>query len=180
MNYFENITFQKGVITVLGIKIESEFVTALKNYLEKSGTVTLTTDKNCTSDMADYVVLAPDAPKDKEFIFHSKEDIELYSSKGFIIGYISVDLIEKEIAQVVNGAEAFAEVSKLYVTELMFPRALARGISENEKYDLLYIDDVYGEGKRYFARDITRYITYGAGVRMLNTDSDYVEELVKL
>ena len=90
------------------------------------------------------------------------------------------DLIEKEIAQVVDRAEAFAEVSKLYVTELMFPRALARGISENEKYDLLYIDDVYGEGKRYFARDITRYITYGAGVRMLNTDSDYVEELVKL
>ena len=179
MNYFENITFQKGVITVLGIKAESEFVTALKNYLKNSGTVAVTTDKDCKSD-ADYVILAPDAPKGKEFIFHNKEDIGLYKSKGFVIGYISVDLIEKEISTVVDGAEAFADVSKLYVTELMFPRALARGISENEKYDLLYIDDVYGEGKRYFARDITRYITYGAGVRMLNTDSDYVEELVKL
>lgn len=180
MNYFENITFQKGVITVLGIKAESEFVTALKNYLKKSGTVMVTTDKSCIGDMADFVILAPDTPKGKEFIFHNKEDIGLYKSKGFVIGYISVDLIEKEISTVVDGAEAFAEISKLYVTELMFPRALARGISENEKYDLLYIDDVYGEGKRYFARDITRYITYGAGVRMLNTDSDYVEELVKL
>ena len=48
MNYFENITFQKGVITVLGIKAESEFVTALKNYLKNSGTVAVTTDKDCT------------------------------------------------------------------------------------------------------------------------------------
>ncbi len=179
MNYFENVTFKKGVITVLGTNAESDFVKALETYLKNSGTVEVTTDKDCTVN-ADYVILAPDAPKGKEFIFHTQEEISLYKSKGFVIGYISVDLIEKEIAQVVDRAEAFARVSKLYVTELMFPRALARGISENEKYDLLYIDDVYGEGKRYFARDITRYITYGAGVRMLNTDSDYVEELVKL
>ena len=179
MKYFENITFEKGIITVLGTKADSVFVSALADYLKNSGTVEVTTDKDCKS-YADYVILAPDAPKGKEFIFHSEEEIGIYKSKGFVIGYISVDLIEKEIAQVVDRAEAFAEVSKLYVTELMFPRALARAISENEKYDLLYIDDVYGEGKRYFARDITRYITYGAGVRMLNTDSDYVEELVKL
>lgn len=180
MKYFENITFQKGVITVLGIAAESVFVSALADYLKKSGTVAVTNDKNCKADSADYVILAPDKPKGKEFIFHSSEEIVLYKSKGFVIGYISVDLIEKEISAVVDGAEAFADLSKLYVTELMFPRALARAISENEKYNLLYIDDVYGEGKRYFARDITRYITYGAGVRMLNTDSDYVEELVKL
>ncbi len=179
MNYFENITFPKGVITVLGTKADSVFVTALADELKKSGTVQVTTDKGCTADAADYVILAPDCPKGKEFIFHRAEDIENYLAKGFVIGYLSVDLIEKEISTVVDGAEDFAALSKLYVTELMFPRALARAITENEKYNLLYIDDVYGEGKRYFARDITRYVTYGAGVRMLNTDSNYVEELVK-
>lgn len=178
MNYFDNINFEKGVITVLGVAADSPFVTALSEHLNKNGTV-MVTDKRETKARADYIIIAPDTPNKNQYIFHSEEDMKFYSSKGLVIGYLSVNLIEKEIKSVVVGAEDFCSYSNLYTDELMFPRALARAISEREKYDLIYIDDVCGEGKRYFARDINRYITYGAGVRMINTDSCFVEELQK-
>lgn len=178
MNYFDNLVFQKGVITVLGAAVDSPFVLALCEYLKQSGSVELTNDR-VFKGAADYTVLAPDNPQKNKYIFHSEEDMSFYSSKGKVIGYLSVNLIEKEIKSVVVGAEDFCSFSNLYTDELMYPRALGRAISEREKYDLIYIDDVCGEGKRYFARDINRYITYGAGVRMINTDSCFVEELQK-
>ena len=48
MDYFYDIEFKKGVITVLGAEKESSFVSALKERLEVTGSAYVTDDKDAT------------------------------------------------------------------------------------------------------------------------------------
>ncbi|MBR7132250.1 MAG: hypothetical protein IKD04_01815 [Clostridia bacterium] len=178
MNYFNGLDFKRDTITVLGAEKNSDFVTALLRYLETKGSVTLTDDKAVTDKTTDYLVIAPDEDAGKRFRVHSEAEISSYKEKGAVIGVISVEALLKDIENSVIGAEDFCAINDMSPKDLVYPLALARVITNREKYDMLYIDDVSSAGKRYTAREINRRITYGAGVRIINTDTDYVEALL--
>ena len=177
MDYFYDIEFQKGVITVLGADEKTDFVSSLKKHLENIGTVSLTDDKSAKNKETDFLIIAPDKNVNKRFKIHSEADIEEFKAKGMIIGVVSVEALLKDVKDAVIGAEVFCEINNMEDKDLVYPLSLARVISNREKYDMLYIDDVSNMGRRYTAREINRRIKYGAGVRMVNTDSDYVEVL---
>lgn len=176
MNYFDYLTFEKGLITVLGADISSDFVKTLAEYLKNSGSVVVT--DGATAADADYVISVPESNSDKRFVMHSEEQLEKYRASCYTIGIVSVNVLEKKIRDVVVGAEKFAEYNGLTTEELVYPLALAKVIEGVEKYDILYIDDVDGEGKRYLARELAKRHKNTKHVRMINTDNNYVERLV--
>lgn len=177
MNYFYDIEFQKGVITVLGVEKNSCFVSALVKCLENKGTVTLTDDKEAKNQATDFLVIAPDNNINKRFKIHSETEIAEYKSRGMVLGVVSVEAALKEVKDTVIGAEVFCEINNMADGDLVYPLSLARVITNREKYDMLYIDDVSNVDRRYTAREINRRIKYGAGVRMINTDTQFVEVL---
>lgn len=177
MNYFYDIEFKKQTITVLGADVGSDFVSALKENLEAKGTVAVFDDKNATSD-ADYLIIAPDKNVDKKFIVHTENDISSFKEKGIIIGVVSVEALLKDIAESVIGVEDFCDITNMAEGDLVYPLALAKVITAREKFDWLFIDDVSNPDRRFTAREINRRIKYGAGVRIINTDSNYVEQLL--
>ncbi len=177
MDYFYNIEFKKGIITVLGAEIDSGFVSALVKHLESKGTVCVT-DKKEENQKTDYLIIAPDKNVNKRFIVHNESDIAFYKEKGRIIGLISIEAVLKDIADSVVGVEDFCAITNMAAGDLVYPLALAKVIENREKYDMLYIDDISNMDRRYTAREINRRIKYGAGVRIINTDTNYVEELL--
>lgn len=178
MDYFYNIEFKKGVITVLGAEKDSTFVSALVKELESRGSVCLTDNKSEIKAKADYSVLAPDKNVNKRFIVHNENDIEYYKEKGTVVGLISIEAVLKDISDSVVGAEDFCLLTNMAAGDLVYPLALAKVIENREKYDILYIDDISDINRRFTAREINRRIKYGAGVRIINTDTNYVEELL--
>lgn len=178
MNYFDGIKFEKGVITVLGVSDTSDFVKALCDYIRPSGSVAVTKEE-IPSD-ADYVIWTPDNISDGRFVMHTKRQIERFCKSKCIIGVVSVNVMEKKIADAVVGAESFAEYTDLTAEELLFPFALAKVTEMYEKYNFLYINDVNSESKRYLARDLAKRHKNGACIRMINTDYPYVERLTEL
>lgn len=177
MDYFYNIEFKKGIITVLGAEIDSVFVSALVNYLEKKGTVCVT-DKKEEHPKTDYLVIAPDKNVNKRFIVHNENDIAFYKEKGNVIGLVSIEAVLKDVCDSVVGAEDFCAITNMSSSDLVYPVALAKVIENREKYDMLFIDDISNMDRRFTAREINRRIKYGAGVRIINTDTNYVEELL--
>jgi len=177
MDYFYNIEFKKGVITVLGAEIDSAFVSALSEHLESKGTVCVT-DKGEEDLKTDYLIIAPDKDVNKKFIVHNENDIALYKQRGAVIGFLSIEVLLKDIADSVVGAKDFCAITDIASSDLVYPLALAKVIENREKYDMLYIDDISNMDRRFTAREINRRIKYGAGVRIINTDTNYVEELL--
>lgn len=177
MDYFYNIEFKNGIIAVFGSEIDGKFVNALKAHLEVLGTVAVTDDK-CANLDADYLIIAPDKNIDKKFIVHTEEDISAFKDKGMIIGVVSVEALLKEVEESVVGADDFCTITNMSNGDLVYPLALAKVITAREKYDWLYIDDISDSNRRFTAREINRHIKYGAGVRIINTDSNYVEQLL--
>jgi len=162
MNYFDFLNFTDDCITVLGVDENSDFVNALKEFTENKITIN-----------------TPDVKFDKLFYVHSEEEIEDYKSKGLLIGVVDVNVLEKKICEVVENTDYFCSVNNLFDDELIYPLAFARVIENREKYDILYINGVNSEGKRYLARELAKRLRNGMGIRLINTDSDYVETLVK-
>ena len=176
MDYFFDIEFKKGIITVLGADKNSEFVSALEEYLKKSGTVSLSDDKSASLS-TDYLIIAPDKVADKKFIVHTTDDVCMFKAKGSVIGVVSVEALLKNIEDSVIGSEDFCAITNMAKEDLVYPLALAKVIENREKYDLFYIDDITNPDRRFTAREISRRIKYGAGVRIVNRDSNYVEQL---
>ena len=177
MDYFYELDFPKGVITVLGADKTSDFVLSLAEHLKTKGTVLVTDKKAEISEKTDYTVLAPDEKCGKKFIVHSEADIAAYREKGKVIGVVSIEALLKDVKDSVIGAEYFCVLSDITENDLVYPLAIAKVITNREKYDMLYIDDISNEGRRYTAREISRRITYGAGVRIINTDTCFTEVL---
>ena len=177
MDYFYDIEFKKGVVTVFGVEKDSEFILSLKNHLETLGTVAVSGDINATLD-TDYLIIAPDENKNKKFIVHTEEVIARSKERGITFGVVSVEAQLKDIEDSVIGADDFCAIANMAKGDLVYPLAIAKVIKEREKYDMLYIDDISKPYRRFTAREISRRITYGAGVRIINTDSDYVEQLL--
>lgn len=162
MNYFDFLSFEQSCITVLGVDENSDFVNSLKAFTDNKITIN-----------------TPDVNFDKLFYVHSEEEIEEYKSKGLLIGIVDVNALEKKICDVVANYDYFCSVNNLFAEELIFPLAIARVIENREKYDILYINGVNSEGKRYLARELAKRLRNGMGIRLINTDSNYVETLVK-
>lgn len=177
MNYFDCLTFEKGVITVLGVDADSDFVKSLSGYLKSAGSVVVTTEDIASDN--DYIIYVPDKFSGGCFVMHTDLQVEQFCKSRCIIGVVSVNVLEKKIGDVVVGAEKFAEYNDLTTEELIFPLALAKVIQGHEKYDFLYIDDVDNESKRYLARELAKRHKNGTCVRMINTDHPYVERLVE-
>lgn len=178
MDYFFDINFKKGVITVLGKEKDSDFVLALEKHLQVIGSVAVTDDINQVQD-TDYLIVAPDKNVNNKFIMHTENEISNFKEKGMLIGAVSVEAVLKDISNSVNLADDFSKITNMSKSDLVYPLALAKVITEREKYDWLYIDDISDSYKRFTAREINRRIKYGAGVRIINTDSNYVEQLLK-
>ena len=177
MDYFYDIEFKKGVITVLGAEKESSFVSALKERLEVTGSAYVTDDKDATVN-TDYLIIAPDKNVNKRFIVHTENDISDYKEKGMLIGVVSVEALLKEVDCSVIGTDDFCDITDMAKGDLVYPLALAKVINAREKFDWLYIDDISNPDRRFTAREINRRIKCGAGVRIINTDTNYVEQLL--
>lgn len=177
MNYFDYLAFEKGVIVVLGATEESDFVKALSDFLSLSGSVAVTGAWE-NERKTDYLVVVPDKCADKRFVMHSRTEVEQFQKADSIIGIVQADILEMKIADAVIGAEDFAKYSDVNLQDLICPPVLSKVIKEHEKYDYLYIDGVSNEGKRYHARELARFCKKGICVRMINTDTSYVESLI--
>lgn len=177
MNYFDNMTFEKGEITVVGVNKDADIVKSLEKFLSASGSVAVC--ENEYDGNADYVLRVPDTDADKRFILHDESARERNRKSGCLIGVLSITVLEKRIGDVVVGAEEFAQHTDLTVDELVYPRAIARVCEELEQFDILYIDDVSNEGRRYLARETAKRHKK-TRIRMINTDEPYVERLVEL
>jgi len=177
MDYFYDIEFKKGVITVLGAEKESSFVSALKEKLEGMGSTCVTDDKDAIVN-TDYLIIAPDKNVNKKFIVHTENDIATFKKKGIIIGVVSIEALLKDISCSVVGTDDFCDITDMEKGDLVYPLALAKVIKERERFDWLYIDDISNSDRRFTARETNRHIKYGAGVRIINTDTNYVEQLL--
>lgn len=177
MNYFDYLSFEKGVIVVLGATEESDFVKSFLEFLSLSGSVAVTGELQ-TEKVTDYLVIVPDKCADKCFVMHSKTEVEQFRHSDYIIGIVQADILEMKIADAVIGAEDFAKYNDVNMQDLICPPVLSKVIKEHEKYDYLYIDGVSNEGKRYHARELARFHKNGTCVRMINTDTSYVESLI--
>lgn len=177
MNYFEDLFFEKGVITVLGTDKDSDFVRCLFRYLSRYGSVEITESVE-TQKPADYLLAVPDKHTKGRFVMHSREEIQQLQKSDYVIGLLSVENLEKSIGEAVLGAEDFATYVGKQMCDRMCPHLLANVIELYEKYDWLYIDGVSDEGKRYHARELARRHCRGTGVRIINTDNRYVEVLI--
>lgn len=178
MNYFDYLSFDKGVIVVLGTTRESDFIKSLLEFLTLSGNVEVTEELG-TERMTDYLVVVPDKYVDKRFVMHSRTEVEQFQKADYIIGIVQVDILEMKIADAVISAEDFATYNDVNMQDLICPPVLSKVIKEHEKYDYLYIDGVSDEGKRYHARELARFHKSGTCVRMINTDTAYVESLIR-
>ncbi len=158
MNYFDFLELENKNVTVLGTDENSDFVKSLKSVVSK--------------------VTAPDAA-DTKFKVHSEAEIEEYKKNGLVIGIVDINIMEKKISDSVIGVEEFCKINNLFADELIFPLALARVIENREKCDILYINNVDCEGKRYLARELAKRLRNGMAIKLINTDSSYVETLVK-
>jgi len=158
MNYFDFLNIKNKSITVFGADENSDFVKALKGVVSS--------------------VTIPDT-FDGKLHLHTEAKIEEYKKNGLIIGIVDVNIMEKKISDSIIGIEEFCQINNLFADELIFPLALARVIENREKYDILYINNVDGEGKRYIAREIAKRLRNGMLIKLINTDSNYVETLVK-
>ena len=178
MNYFENLIFEKGIITVLGTDIDSDFVINLSRFLSYSGSVEVS---ECfrKEQSTDYLVVVPDKNADRWFVMHSEEETERFRASDYVLGIISVDILEKSIEEAVLGAKDFAVYTDKNLSDRIHPSILADVIELHEKYDYLYINKVANEGQRYHARELARRHRRGTGVRMINTDNNYVEVLIR-
>ena len=188
MNYFDNLSL-KGNITVLGAAESSDFVKSLESFAG-----------------AECTVKAPDRPIDGHFKVHSQEEIDRYRAESIVFGVVDIDIMEKKVCDAVDGVEDFCRINDLFDDELIYPLTVARVVQNREKYDILYINGVNSESKRFLARELAKcfntalvnsggagnehtaelvrqmeslYGKSGMGIRMINTDSDYVETLVK-
>ena len=178
MNYFDYLSFDKGVIVVLGTTGESDFVKSLLEFLSLSGSVAVTGELG-TEKVTDYLVIVPDKCVDKRFVMHSKTEVEQFRRSDYIIGIVQADILEMKITDAIIGAEDFATYNDVNMQDLICPPVLSKVIKEHEKYDYLYIDGVSDEGKRYHARELARFHKSGTCVRMINTDTSYVESLIR-
>lgn len=160
MNYFDNLNCEQKKIVVLGVSDSSEFVKELRTRF------------------GDKEITAYDNGSGK-FKVHTDKEIEAYKSDSMLIGVVDVNIAEKKICDVIDGAEDFCKINDLTDDELIFQKAVARVVEEREKYDLLYIDNVNSESKRLFARELAKCCSSKMGIRLINTDSNYVETLVK-
>ena len=162
MNLFNELTLKKENITVLQAEQNSAFLCNLKEYIGDSVCVT-----------------APDILGDKFFLVHKPEEISAYKEKGFVIGIVNVDVFEKRICDVIKNYEDLCAITNVYSDELVYPFLIAKTIIEREKYDLLYIDGVNSESKRFLARELAKNIKNGMAIRIINTDSGDVEILCR-
>lgn len=161
MNYFDKLSCEQKKITVLGASEGSELVKELRILF------------------GDKEIIAYGGENGRLRV-HTEEEIAAYKAEGMLIGVVDVNIAEKKICEVIDGAEDFCNINDLTADELIFQRALARVIEEREKYDLLYINNVDSEAKRLFARELAKCCSSKMGIRLINTDSSYVETLVKL
>ena len=162
MNYFDHLEINQRLITVLGVNEQSDFALALKDFVGKPKTV-----------------FVPDDLTDYHFKVHTPEQIEEFKAAGFLIGVVSIDVLEKKICDIVDGANDFCIINNLFEQELIYSSALARVIQEREQYDLLYIDGVDSEAKRFLARELAKCIKNGMGIRMIEPNDDFTEILVR-
>ena len=95
-----------------------------------------------------------------------------------IYGLVSVEALLKEVDCSVIGTDDFCDITDMAIGDLVYPLALAMVINAREKFDWLYIDDISNPDRRFTAREINRRIKCGAGVRIINTDTNYVEQLL--
>lgn len=160
MDYFKNLTFEKGSITVFGASSDSKFVSELRKYLNNANEV-----------------ITPD--NDGIFTMHSSEKIAEVKSSGYLVGVVSINVMEKKICEAVAGSEIFCKINDTEDDELVYCGSLARAVDENEKYDIMFIDDVDSDAKRYLAREVAKCIKSDMSVRMIDTDSNFTEILVK-
>lgn len=161
MNYFDNISVKSGSLTVLGVTADSRFVTALKKELEKR------------KEPIDLIV------PDMHFTVHSESEIEQFASHGQIIGVVGVEILEKKICDVVENSAEFCKITDLCESKLMFTEALGKVVEEHEKYDIMYIDNVDTPQKRFLARELAKTIRGDMDIYMVDTDTDFVETLIK-
>lgn len=162
MNYFDNLSLKDGNITVLGVDAESFFVKDLYDYLKSIGREDT---KVCTPDKDGFTV-------------HTEDEIKAYSESGNIIGVVSAKLFEKRICDTIENYGAFCQISDLAGDELVYQRAIANAVL-HDKYDTLFIDDVNSESLRFLARETAKILKSGVDVYMINTDSRFVETLIK-
>ena len=158
MNYFDFLELENKNVIVLGVDENSDFVKELKSVAKN--------------------VATPDT-FDGRFKVHTEQEVEEFHKNGLIIGIIDVNIMEKRICDKVIGIEDFCKINNLFDDELIFPLALARVIESREKYDILYINGIDNEGKRYIAREIAKRLRNGMKIKIINTDTGYVETLVK-
>lgn len=176
MDCFYGVEFQKGIITVLGAEKNSDFTQRLADYLKKSGSVSFEDEKNSDTD---YIINAPDTMNGKGFIVHSEEEICALEKSSHIIGVVNIDIMEKKIADVVEGYEHICQIANIDCDELTYTSPVAKAILERERYSLLFIDGVNSGSKRFIARELGKILKNGIGIRLINTDSGDIEILCK-
>lgn len=157
MNYFDNINITDKIITVLGVSSNSDFVMSLRTFLAENG-------------REDVSVITPDS---NGFKTHKNQELD-----GQIFGVLSVNIFEKRICDVLKQTDDFCKLNDLEEDELIFPKSVANVVL-NEKYDVLFIDDVDSPDKRFLARETAKILREGVDVYMINTDSQFIETFVK-
>lgn len=163
MNYFDYVDFNCKRITVLGVSGESDFVRALKAELQGRAEV-----------------FAPDN-ESRAFKVHTESEIAAYKAEGMLIGVVDIGVAEKMPREVVENHIDFCKINDIIDDELIYTVMLAKVITERERYDLLYINNVNSEAKRLFARETAKKCAAvsSMGIKLINTDSGYVETLIR-
>lgn len=163
MNYFDYVDFKCKRVTVLGVNEKSDFVKALRAELEGSAEVFVPDNANCG------------------FKVHTDEEISRYKAYGMLIGVIDIGIAEKMPREVVENHIDFCEINDITDDELIYTVMLAKVITERERYDLLYINNVNSEAKRLFARETAKICAVASSmvIKLINTDSGYVETLIR-
>ncbi|MBR7132252.1 MAG: hypothetical protein IKD04_01825 [Clostridia bacterium] len=179
MDCFCGLSFEKGIITVLGAEKSSTFVVALTDYLKAYGTVSVAQRISDAEATTDYMVFAPDNNDGKYFVAHSEKEAEAFKEAKCVIGVINIAVMEKKISEAVKGYQYLCDIADVDCDELVYPYAIAKTVSEREKYNLLYIDGVNSESKRFLARELAKLLRYGVGIRLINTDNGDIEILCK-
>lgn len=153
MKILDCFNIENGKITVFGAKDNSPFIKLLLEELKEKGTTALIYDMGAQSD-ADYTFYLADQKSEKPLCVHKD-----FPENTLKIGVIDGVIFEKKIADMVENSEEFCKIADTNENQLIYPLLLSKFIKESEKFDFMFIDSVSSADKKYFARELAKYLS---------------------
>ena len=153
MKILDCFNIEKGKTAVFGAKENSPFIKILLEELKEKGTTALIYEMSAQSD-ADYTFYLADQKSQKPLSVHTDIPEDMVK-----IGVITADVFEKKVADSVENIEKFCEIADTNENQLIYPVLLSKFIKESEKFDFMFIDSVSSADKKYFARELAKYLS---------------------